>query len=59
MSTATGFCQGSPLRGEIETARKGTSLSEATEACAAAIADRFGHGPIDGNTQALIVTATS
>lgn len=54
---AIGFCQGSPLRSEIE-ARDAGRLQEATEAAAQAIAARFGPGPIDGKIQAHVITAT-
>lgn len=53
---AIGFCQGTPLRSEIE-ARDPKRLDEATEAAAAAIAARFGTGPIDGKIQAIFFTA--
>lgn len=53
---AIGFCQGSPLRNEIEARDKGR-LSEATEVAAAAIVSRFGNGPVDGKMQGYIVTA--
>jgi ubiquinone/menaquinone biosynthesis C-methylase UbiE len=52
---AIAYCQGSPLRNEIE-ARGKSRLGEATDAVAAAIAQRFGHGPVDGKIQAHIVT---
>jgi SAM-dependent methyltransferase len=52
---ALGFCQGSPLRGEIE-ARKTPDLETATSAAAAAIEKKFGKGPVDGKIQALVVT---
>jgi SAM-dependent methyltransferase len=51
---ALAFCQGTPLRNEIE-ARSGASLDEATSACAAAIAARFGAGPVDGRIQAHVI----
>jgi len=54
---AIGFCQGSPLRGEIES-RKTPGLEEATDAAAKAIAQRFGQGPVDGKIQALVVTVS-
>jgi hypothetical protein len=54
---AIGFCQGSPLRSEIE-ARDPGRLGEATEAAAQAIAARFGSGPIEGKIQAHVITAT-
>jgi len=56
---AFAYCQGTPLRNEIE-ARSGGSqarLAEATAVCAAAIAARFGAGPVDGRIQAHIVVA--
>lgn len=53
---AIGFCQGTPLRSEIE-ARAPTRLAEATDAAAKAIAARFGPGPIDGKIQAHVITA--
>jgi SAM-dependent methyltransferase len=53
---AIAFCQGTPLRSEIE-ARSGADLAEATSACAAAIAARFGTGPVDGKIQAHVVIA--
>jgi SAM-dependent methyltransferase len=51
---ALAYCQGTPLRSEIE-ARSGAGLSEATAACTDAIAARFGGGPVDGRIQAHIV----
>jgi len=53
---ALGFCQGTPLRNEID-ARDPSRLAEATDAAAAAIAARFGTGPVDGKIQAIIFTA--
>jgi SAM-dependent methyltransferase len=53
---AIAYCQGSPLRNEIET-RSPTALAAATVACAKAIAERFGSGPVDGKIQAHIVVA--
>lgn len=55
---AVGFCQGSPLRGEIE-ARKSPDLEQATEAAAQAIARRFGTGPVQAKIQALVVTVAA
>ena len=54
---AIGFCQGTPLRNEIE-ARDPGRLAEATDAAAASVAARFGVGPIDGKMQAHLITAT-
>ena len=53
---AIGFCQGSPLRNEIE-ARDASRLAQATAAAAAAIGDRFGQSDIDGKIQAHVITA--
>lgn len=53
---AVAYCQGTPLRNEIE-ARSPTGLVAATTACAKAIAGRFGTGPVDGKIQAHIVVA--
>jgi ubiquinone/menaquinone biosynthesis C-methylase UbiE len=53
---AVGFCQGSPLRMEIE-ARDPGRLGEATEAAAHAVAARFGEGPFDGRIQAHVIIA--
>jgi ubiquinone/menaquinone biosynthesis C-methylase UbiE len=54
---AFGFCQGTPLRNEIE-ARDPTRLQEATEAAAAALRARFGDGPISGSGEAIVFEAT-
>ena len=53
---AIGFCQGSPLRNEIE-ARDKSRLDEATDIAAEAVAKRFGRGPIDGKIQAHVIVA--
>ncbi|WP_408448430.1 hypothetical protein [Paraburkholderia sediminicola] len=53
---AVGLCQGTPLRSEIE-ARSGGSVDDATSACATAIAERFGTGPVDGKIQAHVIVA--
>jgi ubiquinone/menaquinone biosynthesis C-methylase UbiE len=53
---AIGFCQGTPLRSEIE-ARDALRLQEATDAAADRIAARFGSGPVDGLMQAHVITA--
>lgn len=52
-----GFCQGSPLRNEIE-ARDPHRLAEATEAAAAAVAARFGTGAIDARMSAHLIEAS-
>jgi SAM-dependent methyltransferase len=51
---AVAYCQGTPLRNEIE-ARSGARLDEATSVSEAAIAGRFGTGPVDGKIQAHVV----
>jgi hypothetical protein len=53
---AIAYCQGTPLRGEIGAQSGGASLVEATSACAAALAARFGAGPVDGKIQAHVVS---
>jgi len=52
---AIAYCQGTPLRNEIET-RDSSRLAEATDTATEAIAQRFGRGPVDGKIQAHIVT---
>ena len=52
---AVAYCQGTPLRNEIE-ARDASRLGEATDLAADAIAQRFGRGAVDGKIQAHIVT---
>jgi ubiquinone/menaquinone biosynthesis C-methylase UbiE len=55
-SVAIGYCQGTPMRNEIE-AHDPDRLAEATEAAAAAITKQFGLGPVTGKIQAHIITA--
>jgi SAM-dependent methyltransferase len=57
MAAAIGYCQGNPLRGEIE-ARAPGELQAVTEQVATALAKRFGNGPIEGRIRAHILTAT-
>jgi SAM-dependent methyltransferase len=52
---AIAYCQGTPLRSEIE-ARDKSCLDEATGIAAGAIAERFGTGFVDGKIQAHVVT---
>jgi SAM-dependent methyltransferase len=52
---AIAYCQGTPLRSEIE-ARGPSRLAEATDVAAEAIAERFGREAVDGKMQAHIVT---
>jgi SAM-dependent methyltransferase len=55
---AIAYCQGTPLRNEIE-ARDASRLGEATDLAEKAIAQRFGPGAVDGKIQALVVTLES
>jgi SAM-dependent methyltransferase len=52
---AVAFCQGTPLRNEIE-ARDANRLEPATDAAAEAIARRFGSQVVEGKIQAHVVT---
>jgi SAM-dependent methyltransferase len=51
---AVAYCQGTPLRGEIET-RDPSRLAEATDIAASAIAHQFGSETVDGKIQAHVV----
>jgi len=51
---AIAYCQGTPLRNEIE-ARDATRLGEATDIATEAIAQRFGRAAVDGKIQAQVV----
>ena len=53
---AVAYCQGTPLRNEIE-ARDKSRLEEATKKCAEAIDRRFGSGAVDGRIRAFIISA--
>lgn len=52
---AIAYCQGTPLRNEIE-ARDASRLGEATDLATEAITQRFGQTGVDGKIQAHIVT---
>jgi SAM-dependent methyltransferase len=52
---AISYCQGTPLRNEIE-ARDASRLGEATDIAAEGIGKRFGRGAVDGKIQAHIIT---
>ena len=52
---AMAYCQGTPLRNEIEE-RAVDRLGEATDFAAAAIAARFGKDAVDGKIQALVIS---
>ena len=51
---AVGYCQGTPLRSEIE-ARDPVRLGEATDHATEVIARQFGAGAVDGKMQAHII----
>jgi len=53
---AVAYCQGTPLRNEIE-ARDALRLEEATNRATDALAQRFGKGTIEGRIRAFVVTA--
>jgi SAM-dependent methyltransferase len=55
---ARAHCEGSPLRNELE-ARTSSTLIEATEHAAKALAERFGTGPISGRIRAFVFEATA
>lgn len=52
---AFAYCQGTPLRTEIE-ARSPPDLAQATQIATQAIEQRFGSGTVDAKIQALVVT---
>jgi SAM-dependent methyltransferase len=52
---AVAYCQGTPMRNEIE-ARDAGRLEAATDAAEEAVARQFGRGPIDSAIQALVVS---
>jgi len=54
---AIAYCQGTPLRNEIEALGE-DALDEATEAAASALTQRFGAGAVDGRIQALVASAS-
>jgi len=53
---AIAYCQGGPMRSEIE-ARDASRLEEATQRSAEALAQRFGSGAIEGRIRAHVITA--
>lgn len=53
---AVAYCQGTPLRNEIE-AREPSRLDAVTDHATAAIAHRFGDGRVEGKIQGFVVTA--
>ena len=56
LSAATAYCQGTPLRNEIE-ARDASLLQLATDRATEAIARRHGDGPVTGKIQAHVIVA--
>jgi SAM-dependent methyltransferase len=50
---AVGYCQGTPLRNEIEA--RGATLTEATAVVTEALAGQYGHGAVEGKIQAIVV----
>jgi SAM-dependent methyltransferase len=56
LDPAIGYCQGSPMRAELE-AKGPSALTQATDAAAAALAQRFGAQSLDGRIQAHVVVA--
>ena len=54
---AVAYCQGTPLRSEIE-ARGAPGLEEATNKAADALARRFGTGAVDGRIRAFVISAS-
>jgi ubiquinone/menaquinone biosynthesis C-methylase UbiE len=55
LSVAVGYCQGIPMRNEIE-AHDPSRLADATDVAATAIANRFGSGPVTGKIRAYVIT---
>ena len=53
---AIAYCQGTPLRSEIES-RDPTQLDHVTSTASRAIADRFGETDVDGLISGFVVTA--
>jgi SAM-dependent methyltransferase len=62
LDAAIAYCQGTPLRNEIE-ARDASILEQTTTQAAEALARRFGRGfnrgPIEGRIRAFVITAVS
>ena len=55
---AIAFCQGGPLRNEIE-ARDADALDRVTDRATVAIAERFGPGEVSGKIQGHVIVATA
>jgi hypothetical protein len=56
LDVAIAYCQGTPLRNEIE-ARDPSRIEEATQKAAEALVQRFGSGPVEGRIRAHVITA--
>ena len=56
LDPAIAYCQGTPLRNEIE-ALDPSRLEAATQEAANALALRFGSGPVEGRIRAHVITA--
>ena len=56
MIPAVAYCQGTPLRNELEVLEPG-GLDEATTHASNAIASYFGDGPVAGRIRAFVITA--
>jgi hypothetical protein len=52
---AIAYCQGTPLKNEIE-ARDASRMEEATTKATEAVARRFGNGAVDGRIRAFVIT---
>lgn len=52
-AVAVAYCQGTPVRGELEALGAG-AVDEATDVCTDALTAAFGPGPVDGKIQALM-----
>jgi ubiquinone/menaquinone biosynthesis C-methylase UbiE len=54
---AVAYCQGTPLRNEIEV-RDASRLEQATNRATDALAQRFGGGAVEGRIRAFVISAT-
>jgi len=55
---AVAYCQGTPLRNEIE-ARDRDAVQSVTDRSAAAIAKAHGHGPVSGKIRGHVIAASA
>ena len=56
MYVATAYCQGTPMRNEIESRAPG-QLNKITRRVAEAVETRFGNGPVEAPMQAYVFEA--